>query len=142
MQPDINAHMVPSGDGDGDGHGVAGPEATGRVAWSSPVTAALEWDLSGGALTVRLGGEVCTWSVRRIEPVLRAAISSLEPEAINIDLSEVTFFDGRGVSVLIEVSESARQQRRACQIMGTSDASRRVLAACGLELAGALDTTS
>lgn len=138
MQPDHNSDEAASRNRDG----VVGAEASGRLTWSSPVSASLEWNLSGDVLIVRLEGEVCTWSVRRIGPVLHAVIASLDPGAVNIDLSAVTFFDARGVSALVDVTESARGRRRSYQITGSSEASRRVLAACGFDLAGILDATS
>lgn len=98
----------------------------------------MRWDLSGGALTVQLGGEVCTWSARRVEPVLRAVLSSLGPDVIDIDLSAVTFFDARGVRVLVGVTEWARDQGRPCRVIGSSETCRRVLAACGFETADVL----
>ena len=44
-------------------------------------------------LVVRLVGEVCTWSTRQIEPMLRTVITSHDPGAIGVDLSAVTFFN-------------------------------------------------
>ena len=126
MQPDIYRHDLPSGDGDRP----TGPQSTGHVRWSSPVSAALEWDLSGGVLTVRLAGDVCTWSIHQMTPVLDALISALGVRVIRIDLSAVTFLDARGVSMLTDVQARARQQRGSCGITSVSEVCRRVLTLC------------
>jgi anti-anti-sigma factor len=126
MQPAIHRHDVPSGDGDRP----TGPQSTGHVRWSSPVSAALEWDVSGGVLTVRLAGDVCTWSVNRMKPVLDALIPALGVHVIGIDLSAVTFLDARGVSMLTDVKARAGQQQRSCSITSVSEVCRRVLTLC------------
>jgi anti-anti-sigma factor len=139
MQPDIDSHDIPSGDGD---RPATRPRATGHSRWSSPVSAALEWELTGDVLVVRLAGEVCTWSARQIEPMLSAMTTSLDPGAIHIDLSTVTFFDARGVSLLVGVRGWAVEHHRPWKIVATSDMSGRVLALCGFDVADVLGTPS
>ena len=107
--------------------------------WSSPASTALEWDLSDDVMTVRLAGEVCTWSVSRLKPVLDAAVLSLDPSEISIDLSAVSFFDARGVSLLVDLTERTRCERRTCHIVDASGPARRVLTMCGFGLVGDVD---
>lgn len=138
MQPGDNPSDLPSADGD---RPRRPPDATGLTRWTSPVPAGVEWNLTGGALEVRFSGEICTWSARRMEPVLRAVISSVDPAEIDIDLSAVTFFDARGVSLLVGVEEWASERHRSCEVVRSSEVSRRVLAMCGFDTAGVFDAT-
>jgi anti-anti-sigma factor len=135
MHHDITPYDIPSGDGDRP----AGPDSTGHLRWSSPVSAALEWDVSDDTLTVRLVGDVCTWSVSRMQPVLDALVLSVGPRGASIDLSAVRFFDARGVSMLVELAERARQAQRSFRIVDASEAARRVLTMCGFGLVRDLD---
>jgi anti-anti-sigma factor len=137
MQPVVNSFTEPSDDGDEPARSTA----AGHSRWSLPVSASVEWVLTGELLTVALAGEVCSWSVRRIEPVVRAVIESLDPHAVTIDLSAVSFLDARGVSMYVGLAASADEHQRSFEIAGASEASRRVLALCGLDANGVLQAT-
>jgi anti-anti-sigma factor len=129
MQHDNSPRHAPSRDGDRP----AGPGATGHAQWSSPVSAAIDWDLMHGVLNVRIAGELCTWSARRIEPEIQSALDTLDPREIHIDVSGLTFLDARGVSLLVLVRSWARERGRRSEIAGSSETTRRMLTLCGFD---------
>lgn len=63
---------------------------------------------AGDRVTVRLRGEL-DWRGRlRVEPVLEVAVDRAAGRALVVDLTEVSFVDSSGVSLLIETAERAR----------------------------------
>ena len=129
MAPSISPESGYSAD---DTHPVFGGER-GRIDLVEPIGAGLVWGLDDGVLHVELHGEICAWSVGRLEPVLLGLLSDARPWAIAVELSGVTFFDASGVNLLIRARQTAAKQCAELALRSPSRFVRRVLALCELD---------
>ena len=63
------------------------------------------------AVRIAVAGEIDLATAPQLKAVLLAAIEQLTPpRAVKVDLTEVTFMDARGISVLLAVREAARRR--------------------------------
>jgi anti-anti-sigma factor len=116
----------------GDPHLGFGGER-GRIELDAPVGAGLMWELDDGVLHVEFHGEICAWSVERLQPMLLSLLGDVQPWAIAMRLSKVTFFDASGVNLLVRARRLAADRGAKLSVESTSRFVRRVLALCELD---------
>ena len=80
---------------------------------------------TGGDVKVKLIGEVCTDSVPEASDVLWRA--SADCASVVLDLAAVTFFDCRGVAMLIELRQGLEARGATLEVANPSPAVRQVL---------------
>jgi anti-anti-sigma factor len=85
-----------------------------------------------GSLRVALRGPLVFGTVERIGDKLRDAVVRLRPTALVVDLSEVTFLDSSGVSVLVAVRRMITRTGGACLVERATPPVLAQLALAGL----------
>ena len=77
------------------------------VSLSVPTRSELFWRAGEhpGELQIRVGGELCVWTLSCLEPALWGLVCDLRPSTVTMDLSGVTFIDARGASLLARLAE-------------------------------------
>jgi anti-anti-sigma factor len=113
-------------------HAVFGGER-GRIELDDPVGAGLGWQFDDGVLHLEFQGEICAWSVARLQPVLFSLLTEVRPWAIVSRLTAVTFFDASGVNLLIRARQMATDECATFTLESASRVVRRVLALCELD---------
>ena len=86
----------------------------------------------GGTVRLDLTGELCTDTV----PLVRhAALEILEEpvERLVLDFGGVTFVDGRGLSLLIELARSCQEREAVLRVRRPSGQAKLILSIAGLE---------
>ena len=106
----------------------------GRIELDQPVGAGFGWELGDGVLQVEFHGEICAWSVERLQPVLLGLLADARPWAVVTRLAEVTFFDASGVNLLLRARELAGEHGATFTLESASRVVRRVLALCELDV--------
>lgn len=86
----------------------------------------------GGPVTVRARGEVCTASAARLRRALDEALAE-QPTALMLDLSGVTFLDGRGLQVLLDVQRRLDERSALLCLVNPARPVRRVLELTGTD---------
>lgn len=115
-----------------DAHPAFGAER-GRLELDTPAGSGFEWEVAEGVLRTRFHGEICAWSVARVQPMLLSLLADLQPWAIVVDLSQVTFFDASAATLLIQARQTATGQGATLTLESPSRFVRRVLALCELD---------
>jgi anti-sigma B factor antagonist len=88
----------------------------------------------GGAVVVRVSGEVDVYSGSRLQTALREAIDGNDARPVIVDLRSVTFLSSTGCAVLVGALRRAQQRKRpfALVVNSTSRAVPLTLHAAGL----------
>jgi RNA polymerase sigma-B factor len=87
---------------------------------------------AGGALTVRVHGEVDRDTAERLRAGLLHAVSAAGPDRVVIDLAGVPLVDAAGVTVLLDVAAAAALAEVGLGIAGAQPYVARILAVSGL----------
>jgi anti-sigma B factor antagonist len=85
----------------------------------------------GRALVIRTFGEVDLASAKSLEREIRSAFDS-DAEAVLVDLSEVSFIDSTGLSVLVAVTAASNSNGRRLRIVRISPAVQEAFDVSGL----------
>ncbi len=80
---------------------------------------------SGGG-NLRLGGEIGLRNARAIREELLDALGSVEGE-LAVDISDVTYLDGAGTAVLLELDRAARSAGKSVRLEGRCEAAEGML---------------
>jgi anti-sigma B factor antagonist len=88
-------------------------------------------DRGGGAVVVRLAGELDLYNAHEVREVLLAE-SGKAPERLVVELSKVTFVDSTALGVLIE-ARAKLPNKRAFLVASPQLETRRALAVSGLD---------
>jgi anti-anti-sigma factor len=115
-----------------------------RLVHVAPVPIELAWDLVDGELRVAIVGELCAYTTRLIGQTLDEIVSATSTRRGVIDLAGVTFFDARGISMLLNARRRARAAGVSLRIGASNDDVVRLLTSCGIDptLAGDGDPAS
>ncbi|MEU4161184.1 SigB/SigF/SigG family RNA polymerase sigma factor [Actinoplanes sp. NPDC026670] len=87
---------------------------------------------AGGALAVRVRGEVDRDTAQRLRAGLRQAINSAGVRSVLVDLTAVPLVDAAGVSVLLDAVQAASAARVDFGVTGAQPYVTRILAVSGL----------
>jgi anti-anti-sigma factor len=120
------------GNSAGDAHAAFSAER-GRLELDMPAGSGFGWEVADGVLRTQFHGEICAWSVARLQPVLLSLLADLQPWAIVVDMSAVTFFDASATNLLIQARQLAADQGATLSLESPSRFVRRVLALCELD---------
>jgi anti-sigma B factor antagonist len=85
----------------------------------------------GRASVIRTFGEVDIASAKSLEKEIRSAFES-EAEAVLVDLSEVSFIDSTGLSVLVAMAAVSNSDGRRLRIVRVSPTVQRAFEVSGL----------
>jgi anti-sigma B factor antagonist len=94
------------------------------------VTVATRWD--GRQATVAATGDVDLASVSPLDAAIEAAIRAAGAEVVVVDLSQVTFLDSSGISVLLRGRRRADEYQVRYQVTGAEGLVRTVLELTGV----------
>jgi anti-anti-sigma factor len=97
----------------------------------SPSTLSVHVVYEDGITRLVATGEIDASSARTFETAARQALLE-EPEAIEIDLTDVQFIDSSGLRAIVALSNRAKERRIPATVNGLSPAARRVLEVTGL----------
>jgi anti-sigma B factor antagonist len=98
----------------------------------------VSWDRRGGAVIVRLVGEIDLVSLRPMRAALTAALAdAAAPHPVVLDLTGVGFLASAGLAELAAVDQRAADQQTPLRIVATGRAVLRPLEVTGM--AAALD---
>lgn len=116
---------------------AAGPRSN-RTVWVStrdepPAEATITWAIEDDeATTLDLAGVLCTLTVQRVRDLI-AEVAEVSPAPVAIDMSGVTFIDGRGLSLMLTTQERLAARGLGCEIVNPSPVVRRLFDVVGLE---------
>jgi anti-anti-sigma factor len=91
-----------------------------------------------GVPVLELHGELDLSAARDFETACAAA-ATRAPERLNVDLTQVTYFDSSSVRALLRVVTTARDEGKVVRVTGASDIARRVLELTGVATLLGLD---
>ncbi|HEX6026950.1 MAG TPA: STAS domain-containing protein [Solirubrobacter sp.] len=94
--------------------------------------AALRAERRGKALEVVATGDLDMAAAFRLENELDALLAENDPEALVLDLGQVTFVDSAGIGALLSVREQAIRRGVELKIARVSSPVRRVLDLAGV----------
>ena len=109
-----------------------------RTVWVSareepPAEATITWAIDEEEVTsLDLAGVLCTLTVQRVRDLI-AEVAEASPAPVAIDMSGVTFIDGRGLSLLLTTQERLAARGLGCEIVNPSPVVRRLFDVVGLE---------
>ncbi len=109
-----------------------------RTVWVSardepPAEATITWAIDEDEVTsLDLAGVLCTLTVLRVRDLI-AEVAEASPSPVAIDMSGVTFIDGRGLSLLLTTQERLAARELGCEIVNPSPVVRRLFDVVGLE---------
>lgn len=86
---------------------------------------------TGGVTVVRVVGDVDLATSPRLKEALDEAIRS-GSDAVRLDMSDVTFLDSSGISVLVDAQQRLQDASSKLVLHGVGDHVRRVLEISGL----------
>lgn len=98
------------------------------VAWQS--SAWVDVSEEHGTLVLRICGELDMASRDAIEPVVTAAIATVD--SVNLDLAGLTFCDSSGLALLIAASQKVEANGSSLSVSNMQAAVRRVFDIAGL----------
>ena len=103
------------------------------LAHPGPACFAVTTAVSAGGRTVTVRGDVDATTAPDLRACLLAALDRPDGAAVEVDLSQVTFLDSAGLTVLVVAHQAAQRAGRAVRIRcGASRAVTRPLALTGL----------
>jgi anti-anti-sigma factor len=88
-------------------------------------------DRDGGAVVVRLAGELDLYNAHQVREALLACCAE-EPERLVVDLAAVEFLDSTALGVLVE-ARSRMDDRKAFLLAAAGPETARALAVSGLD---------
>lgn len=88
-------------------------------------------DEDGPISVIRVAGELDLATSPALQQAC-AAVAERKPETLRLDMSEVTFLDSSGISVLVQAHKQLDAQGGAFVLHGLRDQTRRVLDVAGL----------
>jgi anti-anti-sigma factor len=91
----------------------------------------VDTSVEGPATTIRVAGELDLATSPKLQQACAAAIEP-GPATLRLDMSEVTFLDSTGISVLVQAHKQLDAQGGTLVLHGLSDHARRVLEVAGL----------
>jgi anti-anti-sigma factor len=109
-----------------------------RTVWVSardepPAEATITWALEEEEVTrLDLAGVLCTLTVQRVRDLI-AEVAEVSPAPVAIDMSGVTFIDGRGLSLMLTTQERLAARGLGCEIVNPSPVVRRLFDVVGLQ---------
>lgn len=109
-----------------------------RTVWVSgpsgpPATATVTWAVDAhDTTTVDLGGEWGKGTTQHVRELIEQ-VADASPANVAVDMSEVTFIDGRGLSLLIRTQNRLADRGLRCRIVSPSPVVRRLFALVSLE---------
>lgn len=109
-----------------------------RTVWVSardepPAEATITWAIENGeATSLDLAGVLCTLTVQRVRDLI-AEVAEASPAPVSIDMSAVTFIDGRGLSLILKTQERLESRGLSCAIVDPSPVVRRLFDVVGLQ---------
>jgi anti-anti-sigma factor len=94
----------------------------------------LETDSQGGAVRVRLAGEIDVSVADEVHAALTQVVADVQPgaHAVALDLSELQFIDSSGIRALLQTVLDARTAELEVSVVAVSDPVRRVLDIAGV----------
>lgn len=104
-----------------------------RIEYADPVRIEMAWEQAGDVLTVTLAGELCTWSSEVLRAQLLELTVTRDWQRVEVDLSDVTFVDARGLRLLLLARDCAAELGTSFALVTPSPAVSRVLNLCGLD---------
>jgi RNA polymerase sigma-B factor len=108
------------------------PQWDGRHAAGEDHELRLTVHRAGGALTVRVHGEVDRDGVPRLRLCLRHAVATAGPDRLVVDLSGVPLVDAAGVATLVDCASASAVAGIALSLAGAGSTVRPVLKLSGL----------
>ena len=117
-----------------------------RTVWVSardepPAEATITWAIEEDDVTsLDLAGVLCTLTVQRVRDLI-AEVAEASPAPVAIDMSGVTFIDGRGLSLMLATQERLAARGLGCAIVNPTPVVRRLFDVVGLQtlLSGLID---
>ena len=109
-----------------------------RTVWVSardepPAEATITWAIEDDEVTsLDLAGVLCTLTVQRVRDLI-AEVAEASPAPVAIDMSAVTFIDGRGLSLILKTQERLESRGLGCAIVNPSPVVRRLFDVVGLQ---------
>jgi anti-anti-sigma factor len=109
-----------------------------RTVWVSardepPAEATITWALEEEEVTtLDLAGVLCTLTVQRVRDLI-TEVAEVSPAPVAIDMSGVTFIDGRGLSLMLTTQERLAARGLGCAIVNPSPVVRRLFDVVGLQ---------
>jgi anti-anti-sigma factor len=103
--------------------GPAGPPATATVTWGVD---------SNDTTTVDLSGEWGKSTTQHVSEFIEE-VADVSPANVAVDMSEVTFIDGRGLSLLLRTQNRLADRGLRCRIVSPSPVVRRLFERVRLE---------
>jgi anti-anti-sigma factor len=98
-----------------------------------PAEATITWAIEDSEITtVDLAGVLCTLTVHRVRDLI-AEVAESSPAPVAVDMSAVTFIDGRGLSLILTTQERLSARGLGCEIVNPSPVVRRLFDVVGLE---------
>jgi anti-sigma B factor antagonist len=85
----------------------------------------------GPTTTIRVAGELDLATSPQLQAACATAIER-RPTTLRIDMSEVTFLDSTGISVLVQAHKQLEAEGGTLVLYGLNDHARRVLDVAGL----------
>jgi anti-sigma B factor antagonist len=104
-----------------------------RIEYADPVHVEMAWEQAGDVLVVTFAGELCTWSSEVLRAPLLELISTRNCQRVDMDLSDVSFIDARGLRLLLVARTRAAELGKTLAVTVPSPAVTRVLNLCGLD---------
>ena len=96
------------------------------------MTASVSSDRDGAAVTVHVSGEVDLSNGSLVQDAIAAALAAGGARAVRVDLSEVTFLDSSGISLLLKGRRGADERGLAYRVVGAQGVARLVLELSGV----------
>ena len=98
-----------------------------------PAEATITWAIEDDEVTtLDLAGVLCTLTVQRVRDLI-AEVAEASPAPVAIDMSGVTFIDGRGLSLILKTQERLAVRGLGCEIVNPSLVVRRLFDVVGLQ---------
>ena len=115
--------------------GRTGPPSRSVASGSLPLVEpgfGIETALEGDATVLRVTGEVDLATSPQLREACEQAAATT-PATVRVDLTQVTFLDSTGISVLVQMHKRLEGQGGALVLHGLSAQARRVLEVAGLD---------
>jgi anti-anti-sigma factor len=97
------------------------------------MTARVETRAEGGSIHIALSGEIDLANAATVEDELRAAISH-QPNAVSVDLTNLTYMDSVGISILFALVSRLKPLQSELTLIVPLDApTRRLIEIAGFE---------
>lgn len=85
-----------------------------------------------GVALITITGLLCTITVCALRDHV-ADVTEMATDDVHLDLSGVTFIDGRGLSLLLAANAAVTERGHRCQIIGATGITRRLLTVTELD---------